>query len=120
MRAPTDNDSQRGDWFRAHLHDYDTKIYSTKLEILEGKTRILVNQAFGWNINQPFLYGSAVYTIFDDGNLSVEFDFTATRKLTFLPRIGLRLFLDKNFSNVNYFGYGPEESYADKHQACYI
>ena len=120
MRAPTDNDSQRGDWFRAHLHDYDTKIYSTKLEILEGKTRILVNQAFGWNINQPFLYGSAVYTIFDDGNLSVEFDFTATRKLTFLPRIGLRLFLDKNFSNVNYFGYGPGESYADKHQACYI
>ena len=37
-----------------------------------------------------------------------------------LPRIGLRLFLDKSFDKVEYFGYGPTESYIDKHQACWL
>ena len=36
-----------------------------------------------------------------------------------LPRIGLRLFLDKSFNKVEYYGYGPTESYIDKHQATY-
>ena len=37
MRAPTDNDSMCGDWYRAHLHDYDTKIYGIKVESIDSK-----------------------------------------------------------------------------------
>ena len=37
-----------------------------------------------------------------------------------LPRFGIRLFMPKDFSRAEYFGYGPTESYIDKRQACYI
>jgi len=121
MRAPTDNDSMRGDWFRAHLHDYDTKIYGIKIEeAAAGTTKITVKESFGWNMYQPFLYGDVIYTVTAKGELSVSFDFTASSKVTFLPRLGLRLFVKKSFNEIEYLGYGPSESYIDKHQACYI
>jgi len=34
-----------------------------------------------------------------------------------LPRFGLRLFLPHDFETVDYLGYGPLESYIDKHRA---
>ena len=127
MRAPTDNDPMRAEWFNAHLHDYETKVYGTRIEeTKDGKAiRIIADQGFVWSVNQPFLYGTVIYTFKKHSGktpaqLSVHFDFTATRKIFILPRIGLRLFLDKAFSNVEYFGYGPTESYIDKHQATYL
>ena len=63
------------------------------------------------------MYGTVTYTL--NGGLSVAFNFTATRRIFILPRIGLRLFLDKSFNQVEYYGYGPTESYIDKHQATY-
>ena len=120
MRAPTDNDSQRGDWFRIRLHEYDTKVYSTNISAIEGKVEITVNESFGWNIYQPFFYGKVIYEISSQGELAVKFDFTASNKLLVLPRIGIRLFVDKEYDKVEYFGYGPEESYVDKHQSSYV
>lgn len=34
-----------------------------------------------------------------------------------LPRFGLRLFLPADMDKITYYGYGPYESYIDKHQA---
>lgn len=120
MRAPTDNDNSRGDWFNAHLHDYDTKVFSTNIQVQEGDVTILVKEAFGWNINQPFAYGNVIYTINHAGEMTIAYDFTVTSKAPQLPRIGLRFFLDKSFNNVEYLGFGPNESYIDKHQSCYV
>jgi len=36
-----------------------------------------------------------------------------------LPRFGIRMFLPKSFSDVEYFGLGPNESYVDKHRASW-
>ncbi|MCR4953648.1 MAG: DUF4981 domain-containing protein [Treponema sp.] len=138
MRAPTDNDSQRGEWFNNHLHDYETKIY--KITVEEGETsednrhtgagaentsesfaaRITVRQSFGWSVNQPFAYGTIIYTIQNDGSLAIDFDLHTSSKVTFLPRIGIRLFVDKSFDTAEYFGFGPNESYIDKHQLDYV
>lgn len=120
MRAPTDNDSMKGDWFRAHLHDYDIKIFGTKIESENGATKITVKQGFEWNIHSPFMYGDVIYTISKEGKLSIRFNFTASNKVLLLPRIGIRLFVNKSFDFVEYFGYGPNESYIDKHQSCYL
>ena len=121
MRAPTDNDPMRNEWFGAHLHDFETKVYGSRLEkSADGKTvRITVDQGFVWSVHQPFMYGRVVYTI-SGASLSVKFNFIATRRIFILPRIGLRLFLDKGFNQIEYFGYGPTESYIDKHQATYV
>jgi len=120
MRAPTDNDSMRGDWFRAHLHDYEVKVFSTKIEKENGTVKITVKQGFVWSMHQPFMYGTVVYTINPEGQFSVSFSFTGSNKVVFLPRIGIRLFVDKAFDSVEYLGYGPNESYIDKHQSSYV
>ena len=127
MRAPVDNDSMRGEWFGAHLHDYEIKTFSSRIEpAASGNAiKIIAEQGFVWSSHQPFLYGTVTYTIssgskLENAGLSVDFDFTASRKIFMLPRIGLRFFLDKSFDKVEYFGYGPTESYIDKHQACWV
>ena len=35
-----------------------------------------------------------------------------------MPRLGFALKLDKAFKNIEYLGYGPQESYVDKRLAC--
>ncbi len=127
MRAPVDNDPMKGEWFGAHLHDFEVKVFSSRLEppANGNPLRIIVEQGFVWSTHQPFLYGTVIYTLGQGSagspsGLSIDFDFTATRKIFMLPRIGIRLFLDKSFSNVEYLGYGPTESYIDKHQGTYV
>ena len=123
MRAPTDNDPMKGEWFGAHLHDFETKVYGSRMEATRnGKAvRIIVDQGFVWSIHQPFMYGTVIYTISESpGSLSIQFHFTATRRIFMLPRVGLRLFLDKSFDTVEYYGYGPGESYIDKHKASWL
>lgn len=120
FRAPTDNDTMKGDWYRAHLHEYDTKNYSVKTETQSNAVKITVKQSFGWNMYQPFANAEAVYTIDGNGVLNINCEAETSNKVTFLPRFGIRLFLPKEFGRVSYFGYGPYESYPDKHQASYL
>ncbi len=120
FRAPTDNDSMKGDWYRAHLHDYATKTYCSSVAMEEDCAVITVKQSFGWNMYQPFMYGTIKYKISSVGGVEISFDLMASNKINLLPRLGMRLFVDKSFDSVEYFGYGPTESYIDKHQACYV
>ena len=119
FRAPTDNDSMRGDWYRAHLHDYITKVYSTEIRNEENKIEILTRLSFGWSMYQPFAYADVTYTVSECG-INVSCELETTNKVDFLPRFGLRLFVPKSFDKVSYFGYGPHESYIDKHRASYM
>ena len=117
FRAPTDNDVMRGDWYAAHLNEFDTKVYETAVHAEEGLAVIRVKESFGWNVNQPFAVCDVEYRVNCDGQLYVSCTGTTSNKVTFLPRFGLRLFMPNAFGDVDYFGYGPGESYADKHHA---
>ncbi|SCX14011.1 beta-galactosidase [Lachnospiraceae bacterium YSD2013] len=119
FRAPIDNDSPRGDWYRAHLNDYIIKGYDVEVSGDDTKAIIKQKQSFGWSMYQPFATIDVVYTFSADG-LDIHCDLEAGNKLTFLPRFGLRLFLDKTYDKVSYYGYGPYESYIDKHRADYL
>lgn len=119
FRAPTDNDVMKGDWYRAHLNDYIVKVYSTDVHSIENGIEIAVKQSFGWSIYQPFANMDVVYTICGK-DISIRCILETSNKVTFLPRFGIRLFVPKSFDKVKYFGYGPYESYIDKHRASYI
>lgn len=49
--------------------------------------------------------------------LKVNMDVKVSKPLPFLPRFGMSFVLDDSFSEAFYLGYGPYESYIDKHQA---
>ena len=121
FRAPLDNDPMKEDWYKAHLNDYDIKVYQTNVRKEKDCVIITAKESFGWNVNQPFAFVESEYKIDEQGSLTVsaKLDFT-TNKVNLLPRFGLRLFVDKSFDSVEYFGYGPTESYIDKHNSTWL
>ncbi len=119
FRAPVDNDTMRGDWYRAHLHDYVVKGYGAEISSSSDGVEIKQRQSFGWGIHQPIAYMDVVYRLSAAG-MDIYCELETGNKVTFLPRFGVRLFVPKRFDKVSYYGYGPYESYADKHQASYI
>ncbi len=120
FRAPTDNDTMRGDWYRAHLNDYVQKIYSVSTEQVENTIIIKVLHSFGWSIHQPFARTETKWTFYGNGKVNVVSNAVTSEKVSTLPRFGLRMFLPKNFDKVEFYGYGPHESYIDKHQSSYV
>ena len=119
FRAPTDNDNSRGDWYRAHLNDYIIKGYDVSVTVTGSKAVITQKQSFGWSMYQPFAVMDVTYTFSAEG-LDIHSELEAGNKLKFLPRFGLRMFLNRSFDKVSYYGYGPYESYIDKHRADYL
>lgn len=120
FRAPIDNDSMRGDWYRLHLNEFDTKVYNTSVETTADGVKVTADISFGWNILQPIAAATAEYTLTPSGQLIVKCHMTTGEKVRFLPRFGIRLHMPEEFSGVKYFGYGPTESYIDKHHACWL
>ncbi|MBQ8434015.1 MAG: hypothetical protein IJX23_04335 [Clostridia bacterium] len=49
--------------------------------------------------------------------IDLQFDYTMANYIDYLPRIGFEFALDKRYQSFGYFGYGPYESYVDKHIA---
>lgn len=119
FRAPVDNDVMKDEWYRAHLNDHTVKNYGVTANVTAEGAVISLRQSFGWSIHQPFAYMDTEYVI-SAGGLDIRCKAEFSNKVTFLPRFGIRLFVPKAFDRVDYFGYGPYESYIDKHQADYI
>ena len=59
----------------------------------------------------------AVWTIDNNGGIKASLNIVKDDEFPALPRFGIRLFLPKELENVSYYGYGPCESYRDKHRA---
>ena len=120
FRAPVDNDTARNDWYTLGLSDHAVKVYET--DIVEGKgcVTIVSSQSFARSGHQPFARLKARYRIDGLGRLEIECSADFSDKVEFLPRFGIRLFVPKRLRRIDYYGYGPYESYIDKHLSSYV
>ncbi len=120
-RAPTDNDrSIRFAWEEAGYHRPTTRVYS--LEVKEKASpepcvRIHCKLGIAALSLQPFLRADAVWMVNGNGQITADFRLERDARFPFLPRFGVRIFLPSEFSQAEYLGYGPYESYIDKHRA---
>ena len=117
-RAPTDNDMYiKQEWIRAHYDRTVTRCYETTCEMVGGNMHIHSTLSLSAETVQRMLDVAVHWSINAAGE--IEMGMSAKRNPEFpdLPRFGLRLFLPKNMKEVTYFGYGPAESYEDKHRA---
>ncbi|MFQ8600051.1 MAG: beta-galactosidase small subunit [Oscillospiraceae bacterium] len=62
----------------------------------------------------------AAWTIRPDGAISLVLHCEKNAEMPYLPRFGLRLFLPQALDSVSYYGYGPHESYCDKHHSAWL
>jgi beta-galactosidase len=119
-RAPTDNDRNiKRQWYLALYDKVAERAYSSSYNAFDNCVVINCNSSISATTLQRLLSIEASWTIYDDGKISCRLQVLKNSEFPFLPRFGVRLFLDKDMENVKYFGMGPYESYIDKHQASY-
>lgn len=119
-RAPTDNDrTVRIRWEEEGFRSPERKIYSAKWEQKDDAVCIRTKLAFLAVARAYIVKINAKYTVYSDGAIKAEIDVDKNPFTEFLPRFGVRIFLPETIDYVSYMGYGPYESYQDKHQASY-
>ncbi len=119
-RAPTDNDSKLKQIWRAAGYDRSvTRAYGADCRIESGIVKITGNMSVSAVSIQRFLEIKAEWNIFADGAVKIDMDVKRDPEFPELPRFGLRLFIPNEFNKVRYSGYGPYESYIDKHRSCF-
>ncbi|MHB1454759.1 MAG: glycoside hydrolase family 2 TIM barrel-domain containing protein [Saccharofermentanales bacterium] len=116
-RAPTDNDRNIVHQWRQEGYDRAvTKLYSSVLsEAGEDRIRFTTEFSLGAVSRKPMVYGTTVWTVHADGRIVLDTQIRVREGMAFLPRFGLRLSMPKGNEQVEYYGYGPHESYIDKH-----
>lgn len=120
-RAPTDNDRNvRGKWEECGYDRAFTRAYSTQVSMEDSNIRIITELSVTAVHIQRILDISTEWNIAGDGTISVNMQVEKNMETPYLPRFGLRLFLPQEINKVEYFGFGPYESYADKRRASYI
>ena len=119
-RAPTDNDRNiRRDW-EAHFYNH---AYSRGYEATVVKTRdgyqIRADFSVVAPVVPPIVKGKVIWTICRNGEIRLSVTGKKRKESPALPRFGLRMFLPEAMEQVEYFGYGPYESYVDKHRSSF-
>jgi len=126
-RAPADNDmfiSGRAPgltytWKSMGLDNAQPYTYGT--EVSEEKGRVRMECPL--SLVSPHLAEiagiHAVYEIDGEGSIYSGLDTRIREDISWLPRFGVRLFLDSSLDTCTYFGFGPGESYVDKKEGCY-
>ncbi len=120
-RAPTDNDRViKLKWMEAGYHRMTTKTYHTVVEALDNCVKLHSKVSLSAIHIQKFADLDITWTIYPDGTLQSEIHAVKNQEVPFFPRFGLKFYLNDTMNTVDYIGYGPYESYQDKHQASYI
>ena len=117
-RAPTDNDRNiRREWSEYGYDRAETRVYDVRMEEGEGVT-ITADFAMNAVYRPNFLTGTVIWFIHRNGCIDASVKVCHREDFPALPRFGIRMQLPENMDKLTYFGYGPHESYADKHRAA--
>lgn len=120
-RAPTDNDRYiREKWEEIGYQRMVSRAYAPTCAV-EGNDVVIRSRVSLASVARCHsLSLETEWRTAPDGTLTAKLDGARNGILPFLPRFGLRLFLPKEDSACEYFGFGPWESYCDKHQSTFL
>lgn len=117
-RAPTDNDMYiKEEWKKACYDKAYGRAYKTEVRQTNGNVQIESIMSVVADTVQRILNITATWMIDSAGGINVTMQVQKDMEFPELPRFGVRMFLDSKLENVSYYGYGPYESYRDKHAA---
>lgn len=121
FRAPTDNDMYAGKEWEAAGYDRPwVKVYECKAETDGQIVTFVCDFSIASVYRQPHLRARVKWEVNADGVIRMALDAKRDVSFPFLPRFGLTLTLPEDEKGVEYFGYGPFESYQDKHRASWM
>ena len=117
-RAPTDNDFGAG--FQRTANVWRTNRGRTvDSSVEEYEDRVVVRNVREM-VDAPSLF-TTTYTFMADGALKVEVVWERKGEFTpELPRLGMRMILPANYTNLKYYGRGPWENYSDRKESSFV
>lgn len=114
-RAPTDNDRKtRMGWENAGFFDYTPRVYH--YDVQKNADKLIFSCELGLLpiYREKILTASIRWEFLNNGQIIFKIDVKRNPFLPPLPRFGVRFPLKKDFTQLHYFGLGPEENYRDK------
>lgn len=119
-RAPCDNDMNiRKEWESFKLDTAYTTCTRSDYKIYNNDILITSEYYLGADTVSPIAHLTVNYTISSVGEITISTHAKINTKIKYLPRFGLVFKLSTDKQNVEYFGFGPHESYIDKHRSTY-
>ncbi len=115
-RAPMDNDRKiKVKWIKEGYDRLQTHVYSVDI-VSEDEKHISIGTSFslGAYAQKPLIHATAIWNIYGTGDIIMETKAKVREGVPYLPRFGLQLCMPQGNELVEYFGYGPHESYIDK------
>lgn len=120
-RAPLDNDMLiKTQWKSAGYDKAYSRAYH--IEVIEHSDEIIVRTQCGIVATSQarILTLQVDYILSQDNSLRVKIHSEKTAHLPYLPRFGLCFQFSDNRYTADYFGFGPTESYCDKHHSALL
>jgi len=119
-RAPTDNEWIHSKWKMFSWDKLTIKVYEVSAESKDAYILIRSKIALGGQSYHNSFNLKTEFAVYNSGEIRINYAVQVADKRPFVPRFGIRMFMNKRFDQVEYYGYGPYESYIDKHQASYL
>lgn len=120
-RAPIDNDNgngmQRryGQWKLASLYLYPkertTEAPNPVIEEKADSLKVIYSYIMPTTPESSCTLG---YEVFRDGEVSVKLSYDPVKELGDMPEFGVMFKLDADYSQLEWYGLGPEETYSDR------
>lgn len=97
------------------IYKKNIKICNINNDKLQFKADVLI----GTFSKSPFIRGTIIYTFLPNGSIDFECNVKVDYQTDnlYLPRFGIYFSMPEEYYKVKYYGYGPYESYIDKHNA---
>jgi beta-galactosidase len=113
-RPPTDNDrgtnmvQQSMVWKTAGKNVNVSRIAASKPvdQVVNVVVELELPEVKGRIINKYSFYG--------DGQIKVDYNFTAGKGMPNLPRVGMQMAISDEFDQLEWYGLGPHETYSDR------
>jgi beta-galactosidase len=118
-RAPTDNDMNiKHKWMEQGFHRVNSHIYNTQIiKQTEKEVVVQTELSLGGYTVKNVAHLICIWTIYGNGEIVVNTEVKVREGMPFLPRFGMQFTMPEGNENVEYFGYGPHESYIDKRRS---
>ncbi len=118
-RAPTDND-EGGDASSFAQRWLDAGYNNLKRELISAEVEKFGTQAIRIRVKDRYpaktgdILTRTSYTVFGNGDLHVDTQTEITPLLPVLPKIGMSFKMPESYSEMQWYGRGPHESYSDR------
>lgn len=121
-RPPTDNDignhmpGRYAQWKIASLY-LSNKLFENMQVIFPDVETKEDSVVITYTYHMPTVPASQCslsYTVFGDGTIDVKLTYDPVRELGDMPEFGVIFKLDADYDRIEWYGYGPEETYIDR------